>query len=1051
MWSSSKSDSLLISRDFVVYQVLCKEELKRKNKLRGTFSVLCLSEAKGMEKMITNVPTLMVGLGGIGSEIVEKIEIQTQDRETHYKTYIRENVQYVIVDTDENSIRERKKGGYRGFSVSLSGDVSVGKCLEWDEDARENWFPTDNIFRLKSISEGAGQIRSISRLAFQRAIRVGALEPLHDAIECLFRQSSSYTNQELKVVLVSTIAGGTGSGVVLPLAMYIKEYVKNNYSASGVKIDSCLILPEVLEGLKLSRNERNNLYSNGYAALKEISYFMHKTDNNIKNDKVFIKLPNERSDEIVTHRESPFDFCFLFGRLTENKRTLGTLEDYKTVVERCIFTQFIGSYSGQFFSIEDNMLINSISGSEQRQKLGEIVLARYASANCFKVFYPYERIEEYLSMRWGMDIMAEEWTKYDNEVMKFEEEQRKKREMGINTIEQTESEGFVAAVERLKDKDIASQNIINRENKHENFSEFILKLENHIKDTVTPEMGLWAIIKNEITYLDQKDISKQAIKNVLGYYDMVGEQIELIIEKTVENIKYEVMKLHKDEKDWKDYYIEYYLKDQKRGDWKSPNEIRYFLSKIVITLDMREKSCRLAAEDKRGQFKDCGVRMEELQKSENMIKIHKGNCKKKYIKKVGVELKEICENLVNVSECLLYEEIYSNCFKFMKQYLQNILKHYQIYFQEYDDMRVYFYRRMKELEKWFNSRVQGADWLVYTSDECLEEMVREMKKKRLYFQIGGEVSKWLYQYCNSENDLKKGRNQENEMKQMWQEMFAHNYKKEFDINLFEAFSKEAACLGRDIDENVYIIQQLERAATDFSSPLLTVCRKETGALESICIYSPELDRGTSYETVKKRFFQNSKAICDDSCLDTDKRSIIFYQNRYGLESFMIDYIAADTGEYNSFPIGIGHTAYRNIVSKVAGNKEKAKLTPHIDNTWHRANIMPDINRKMEIEYMKWALKALLAESEEEDLINKFNYYIWNIAEAQSKYLKLLDQRCADMDELKEKIKKLEERIKEFSAKSVQNSCQEDYQDRIKQAAKKAKDEIEMEIGNYQNN
>ncbi len=79
------------------------------------------------------------------------------------------------------------------------------------------------------MSEGAGQVRAISRLALNSTIKTGRIRPLLDAVDDLFRKSGKEMKQAMRAVIVSNFSGGTGSGILLPLAMYLRDYVKDKY------------------------------------------------------------------------------------------------------------------------------------------------------------------------------------------------------------------------------------------------------------------------------------------------------------------------------------------------------------------------------------------------------------------------------------------------------------------------------------------------------------------------------------------------------------------------------------------------------------------------------------------------------------------------------------------------------------------------------------------------------------------------------------------------------------------------------------------------------
>ena len=52
-------------------------------------------------------PTLIIGLGGIGSEIVGMVEKKAAE-----SGMASSNIKYILVDTDEHALQERKRNGF---------------------------------------------------------------------------------------------------------------------------------------------------------------------------------------------------------------------------------------------------------------------------------------------------------------------------------------------------------------------------------------------------------------------------------------------------------------------------------------------------------------------------------------------------------------------------------------------------------------------------------------------------------------------------------------------------------------------------------------------------------------------------------------------------------------------------------------------------------------------------------------------------------------------------------------------------------------------------
>lgn len=125
-------------------------------------------------------PTLLVGLGGTGSKIVCRVSKLVNEEQ-------REHLGFAVFDTDINELRDIQRANPFIKIIQTSTRLSVGEYLNMDTHARDTWFPVNAILNSKTLTEGAGQVRAISRLAFDTAIRAGKLEQLHEAIQDLYK------------------------------------------------------------------------------------------------------------------------------------------------------------------------------------------------------------------------------------------------------------------------------------------------------------------------------------------------------------------------------------------------------------------------------------------------------------------------------------------------------------------------------------------------------------------------------------------------------------------------------------------------------------------------------------------------------------------------------------------------------------------------------------------------------------------------------------------------------------------------------------------------
>ena len=219
-----------------------------------------------MNENYENVPILLIGLGGIGSEIVDNVYGRLKS------TKQASNIEALVFDTDINS-QKNLKNITEECKIQTSTDKTVKYALEIDKDAKE-WFPIHPLIEKMQMLNGAGQIRAVSRLALRSAMKLGKLTPTTAVRDRLFKLGSGINEKGLRVMIVSSMMGGTGSGIFLQIPLYIRELFESQISGGcdRIEIQGTFILPDVLKGA-ISPKEVENVYSNAYAAMKELNRF----------------------------------------------------------------------------------------------------------------------------------------------------------------------------------------------------------------------------------------------------------------------------------------------------------------------------------------------------------------------------------------------------------------------------------------------------------------------------------------------------------------------------------------------------------------------------------------------------------------------------------------------------------------------------------------------------------------------------------------------------------------------------------------------------------
>ncbi|HNI45500.1 MAG TPA: tubulin-like doman-containing protein, partial [Chitinophagales bacterium] len=214
---------------------------------------------------MAHVPTILIGLGGLGSYIVDSIYSQIPADK-------REFVAIHAFDTNVNDLSKLKNLKAENLTQT-STNWTVGEYLRMADPSVKDWFPFEQSEVLrKSLTDGAGQIRSVSRLAYRAAMESGKLGNLHNSINHIFRETGGSMTSSARVMIVCSIVGGTGAGIFLQTAMYMRDLLELDFQRKNVLIRGAFILPDclVLSNV-IHGDEIENVRANAYASIKELN------------------------------------------------------------------------------------------------------------------------------------------------------------------------------------------------------------------------------------------------------------------------------------------------------------------------------------------------------------------------------------------------------------------------------------------------------------------------------------------------------------------------------------------------------------------------------------------------------------------------------------------------------------------------------------------------------------------------------------------------------------------------------------------------------------
>lgn len=232
-------------------------------------------------------PTVFVGLGGTGMEILLRLRrrILQHTWNGHRLSSLSDfpAAAFLYFDTDTNEAREQDRAAATdpmSSAVKFIQGEALQKKVDIDYYQREarsfphiaEWLPRADLSKIDT-SKGAGQVRSISRILFfdvfsefsklfqAKANRVLANVTNDGALSKLGLKSRA----PLRVVLVGSCAGGTGSGAFIDVGYAISSM----QTPKADQVDLFLLLPSGYTGAN-----RERVFANSYAAMMELEHVM---------------------------------------------------------------------------------------------------------------------------------------------------------------------------------------------------------------------------------------------------------------------------------------------------------------------------------------------------------------------------------------------------------------------------------------------------------------------------------------------------------------------------------------------------------------------------------------------------------------------------------------------------------------------------------------------------------------------------------------------------------------------------------------------------------
>ena len=253
------------------------------------------------EQSIELRPTLFIGVGGTGMEVLMRVRrriLNTLWGGSGMRTRVESLAdfpvaQFIQFDLDSGAVIDSGRAQAEDLQyelVKFSDEDKIVESFDMDKYSRDDdslarfphiqsWSPlTPKKIRELGIdpSKGAGQIRAVSRLYFfdkyaklrdKIRLKLKGLKAGLSHERQLNQLGLKMETSKFRIVVVGSVAGGTGSGAFLDMGLLARWLAGTEVGSADVEL--MLFLPTGYSGANKDRTE-----ANGYAALMELESAM---------------------------------------------------------------------------------------------------------------------------------------------------------------------------------------------------------------------------------------------------------------------------------------------------------------------------------------------------------------------------------------------------------------------------------------------------------------------------------------------------------------------------------------------------------------------------------------------------------------------------------------------------------------------------------------------------------------------------------------------------------------------------------------------------------
>ena len=952
-------------------------------------------------------PTLLVGLGGVGSRVVDRLYGMLGEGG-------RRRVSIHSVDTDVNDLSKLNYLTHRHVT-QISERQSVGNYVaslqrSGMQTSVEQWLP-ENVPSHQRMTDGAGQTRAVARLAYHATLRrQDGFRELKDQLNDLFAIDGSGQISTIRVVIVSTLAGGTGAGTFLQTALYVRELISAARPGTSPWFRGAFILPSVAERFNSKPHEKERMSANGYACLKELHAMLLSDDPAGRTKRLNIQLeymPDQAMDaegrvNLTVPSSMPiYEFCFVSGAANTAGEHLPSWAHYENQVVRNLYMQMFSPTAESNLSQEDNQVTSAI---------GEERVARFCSAGTATLEYPYHALVRCLAHRWSRTFFNEEWLALDEA---WREQHRQwvdagqrgsKPERGRVYIQQLRHEaGQRAAKLFFADmwRSLFELDDLSRP-KCDKVSRFLDAVDHRVSQVVKG----WDSIQSESQRFnlpaDLADQSNDRIEALVAAGETALERMEGAINLAVPGeIEYPLLNdvIHEGGRrpqGQPDYSLVAWFLE--RPEPLHPLAVRAFLYQLLETLDTRlrrddryrQKDSESVVEDSTAQGRGLVDDVERLRRTielysgsydlpdteeredarrrlflakqqSSLARLLRGDRVKEFAEEYRSKAEGQHKSLLRYAEqrarLTVYEQLHEcvslmarrweRCFDTLRDRLPTLHQQEEHFFGEHekvgDSTQDFVLASRHSKEKLWQELV--FDGVSMESTGLRNAVLQEYAKaSEVYRERGSDA------YTDAGEMHTANEGTADELIETVTQWCRQNLQRsgKLDMNVIQALRKEASVSG--LDEVRHVSEKVQRL-DNLSKPWVAHAPSKEPGRYRLWGMHPEVREELGSQEFDRLSGQGDVGVNDGFSRYTLHR----YQSLYGLRAEdLLEFTAGGAGS----PAGPGYERYHRYIRNVDG-PNAPRITPHLDKRWHLPAYMPDFNSSRQAQDQRQLRQAFI--------------------------------------------------------------------------------------------